>query len=113
VSNDLSHLSSFNGSKGHAHSEYLNVLSESGLPGFIIFLSLVITVLYKAFRLARHSKEKETRFYAFCIFLGLITFFVHAFFNGFIEFEKLAMPVFCFFAAIVYLDLKESKKLIA
>jgi O-antigen ligase len=113
VSSDLSHLSSFNGSKGHAHSEYLNVLSENGLPGFIIFTALIMTVLYKAIRLARHSKEKETRFYAFSLLLGLVTFFVHAFFNGFIEFEKLAMPVFSFFAAIVYLDLKESKKLMA
>jgi O-antigen ligase len=111
VSSDLSHLSSFNGSKGHAHSEYLNVLSENGLPGLIIFLSLIATVLYKAFRLAQQSKEKETRFYAFCLLLGLITFFVHAFFNGFIEFEKLAMPVFSSFAAIVYLDLKENNKL--
>jgi O-antigen ligase len=113
VSNDLSHLSSFNGSKGHAHSEYLNVLSETGLPGFIIFLSLIITVFRIVIRLIRRSKEAETRFYAFCLFLGLLTFFVHACFNGFIEFEKLAMPVFCFFAAIVYLDLKENKKLIA
>jgi O-antigen ligase len=110
VSKDLSHLSSFNGSKGHAHSEYLNVLSEMGLPGLIIFLSLITTVLCMAIRLVRRSKEQETRFYAFCLLLGLVTFFVHAFFNGFIEFEKLAMPVFCFFAAIVYLDLKENKK---
>lgn len=102
---DMTRISTYNGTKGHAHSEYLNYLSETGLPGLVIFLCLITTVSYKCLLLYRKSKEQNTKMVSLFIITGLITYFIHAFFNGFLEFDKMAMPVFSSYAAITFLDL--------
>ena len=106
---DLTRISTFNGTKGHAHSEYLNYLSETGLAGCLIFMSLIICVINKAIQLIRQSRNKETSAMALYLFAGLVTFFIHAFFNGFLEFDKMAMPVFASYAGILSLDLAAQK----
>jgi len=113
VRKDMTTISTFTGLKGHAHSEYLNYLSETGLPGLIIFLGLIIIVCYKAVKLIKAPNNKYTSQTAMYVFLGLITFFVHAFFNGFIEFDKLAMPVFMSYAVITFLDTQKNKITVA
>jgi O-antigen ligase len=104
---DMTRISTYNGTKGHAHSEYLNYLSETGLPGLLIFLSLISTVCYKCILLYRKSENDKIKTIALFVFTGLVTFLIHAFFNGFLEFDKMAMPVFVSFAAITFLDLKQ------
>lgn len=101
IRTDLTHISTFNGTKGHAHSEYLNSLSETGVFGLLFFISLIISVIYFAVKLIRKSKDEYTKKLSLTILMGLLTFYLHAFFNGFLEFDKLAMPVFMSMAAIV------------
>ena len=101
---DLTRISTFSGNKGHAHSEYLNYLSETGLPGFVIFVLLVSFTFSKAYTLTqrlRGSPYFGTTVFVSC---GLLSFFLHAFLNGFLEFDKIAMPVFSSIAALVALD---------
>ena len=103
---ELTRISTFTGNKGHAHSEYLNYLSETGLPGLLIFLAVIFTVIRSSVKIIRTAARpwiSETGLYLFC---ALISFFIHAFFNGFLEFDKVAMPVLSAFAAITFLDLK-------
>jgi putative inorganic carbon (HCO3(-)) transporter len=109
VKNEMTVISTYSGTKGHSHSEYLNVLSEQGLIGLLLLSGLIITVCIKAIKLIKKT-DKYTSRAALSVFLGLCTFFIHAFFNGFIEFEKLAMPVFMSYAAITFLDLDNSGK---
>jgi putative inorganic carbon (HCO3(-)) transporter len=104
---DMTRISTYNGTKGHAHSEYLNYLSETGLIGCLIFVTLIVTVIIKGRYLVLKSKYEETRHVALYLLAGLITFFIHAFFNGFLEFDKMAMPVFASYAAITSLNLRE------
>ncbi|HQQ93359.1 MAG TPA: O-antigen ligase family protein [Bacteroidia bacterium] len=106
---DLTRISTFTGNKGHAHSEYLNYLSETGLPGLLIFLALMIVALCKSIRLLRYSGNPEIRQIGAFLFMGLVTYCVHACFNGFLEFDKVAFPVFTSLAAIVALDKKDAK----
>jgi O-antigen ligase len=106
---DLTRISTFNGDKGHAHSEYLNYLSETGFPGLLIFLSLLSVTFAKGYSLITRSRNRQVITYSMFITCSLITFFVHGFFNGFLEFDKMAMPVFCSMAAILSLDLKEKQ----
>jgi hypothetical protein len=68
---------------------------------------LILTVIIKVRRLVMKSKHEETRHVALYLLAGLITFFIHAFFNGFLEFDKMALPVFASYAAITSLDLRE------
>jgi len=110
VRSELTRISTFSGNKGHAHSEYLNYLSETGLPGLLIFITLVSTVCYRAYRVVISHPEEESRNLAMVLLLALISYFVHAFFNGFIEFDKAAMLVFSSIAAITALDLSQPLK---
>jgi O-antigen ligase len=103
IRTEMTTISTYSGLKGHAHSEYLNCLSETGFPGLLIFIVLIVMICATAIRLIRKG-DPLVRNTAMFVFMGLITFFVHAFFNGFIEFDKLAMPVFISYAALVSLD---------
>lgn len=100
---ELTRISTFNGNKGHAHSEYLNYLSETGLPGLLIFGTLFIVAIVKGLRLARQGPYQKMALAFTC---AIITFVVHGFFNGFLEFDKIALPVFASMAAITYMDLR-------
>jgi putative inorganic carbon (hco3(-)) transporter len=103
-------ISTFSGNRGHAHSEYLGYLSETGLFGFLYFLLLVITVCAKGIRIIYRTHNEEIRNTCMFVLLGLVTFFVHGIFNGFIETDKMAMPVFSSIAAIVFLDILNSRE---
>ncbi len=103
---DLTRISTFNGTKGHAHSEYLNYLSETGLPGLLIFTAIIIFVCTRSLRLIHVYKGFPEGDIALYTFSGLVTFFIHGFFNGFLEFEKVAMPVFISYAVLTFLDLR-------
>ncbi|MCU0359184.1 MAG: O-antigen ligase family protein [Bacteroidia bacterium] len=106
VSSDLNYHSTYAGNKGHAHSEYLNYLSETGLPGLLIFIMIMVFVGKTAANLIRKSyADKSTSHLVMVLYMGLITFYIHSFFNGFIESDKMAMPVFASIAAIVAIDL--------
>lgn len=106
---ELTRISTFTGNKGHAHSEYLNYLSETGLPGLLIFVSLIVVMFTKGFGIVFSSSASEFNGTALYLVCGLLTFFIHAFFNGFLEFDKISMPVLSSVAAIVCLDLKTRK----
>ncbi len=43
--------------KRDTHNTYLNLASELGLPGFLIWCSLIGSVLFHAYRIRRHAKE--------------------------------------------------------
>lgn len=103
---ELTRISTFTGNKGHAHSEYLNYLSESGLIGLVLFIVLLVVVNYKCILLIQFGKSKITRSTAGFIFTGIVTYIIHGFFNGFLEFDKMALPVYLCFAAIVALDIE-------
>ncbi len=116
VREDLTYTSTFNGNKGHSHSDYLSYLSENGYPGFIIHILLYIVIIYQSLNTIKNSISKENRTYALMGFLCLITYIVHGLFNGFMEDEKMASLVYMSMAIIVYAqererDLKDDKKL--
>ena len=106
VSSDLNYHSTYAGDKGHAHSEYLNYLSETGLPGLLIFIAIMVMVGKTAsFNIRRNYADKQNSHLTMVLYMGLITFYIHSFFNGFIESDKMAMPVFTSIAALVAIDI--------
>ena len=108
---DLTRISAFNGMSGHAHSEYLNYLSETGVPGLAIFLSLLTVVFFKCLMVFRNGKNEQYRKISLYVFMGLLTFVIHGLFNGFLEFDKMAMPVFCSMAIVTSLDISAANDL--
>ncbi|MBO4581531.1 MAG: O-antigen ligase family protein [Bacteroidales bacterium] len=97
------------GDGGNAHSEYLGPLSETGLLGMLIVITLVLMVLVKGINVYRYAKDHDIRIYALMSTLSLITYFLHGILNNFLDTEKLAIPVFGAMAVIVVCDIKYKK----
>ncbi len=99
------------GNKGTAHSEYLLILSEEGILGLVSLLTIFILISVTAVRVYREAEEAFVKKLVLLMFLGLVTYFTHAFLNNFLDTDKAAVPFWGFVAAIVSLDIyhKENK----
>ncbi len=93
------------GDKGNAHSEYLGPLSESGIPGLITFLLIIITVIYSGIHAWSRLTDARMKGILLAALTGLITYYVHGFLNNFLDTDKLSVPFWGFTAMIVAADL--------
>jgi putative inorganic carbon (HCO3(-)) transporter len=105
ITPERTRISTNHGEKGNAHSEYLTYLSETGLPGFIIFNLLLLVSFYTAIKIFRESRRKEVRWLTVAIMMGFITYFFHGLFNSFIDTDKASVLVYGSLAALVTIDL--------
>ena len=99
------------GRGGSAHSEYLRALSESGLPGLLIFLGLILISCKTGIRIFFKSKIFNHRIYALGILFGLLTFFIHGIFNNFLHQGKLAVLFWSLLMVLVNLAQSENKNI--
>jgi O-antigen ligase len=94
------------GDKGNAHSEYIGPLCEQGLPGMLLAIGLMSTLLITGFgvfkRLGLSTNEGRLVLGAT---LGLLTYMVHGFLNNFLDTDKAAVPFWGFAAFLVVVDL--------
>lgn len=104
----MTRISTFHGDGGNAHSEYLNTLSEQGLPGLLILLVLIIIIIITANRLIVNHKDAEVRNLSLSILMALSTFFTHSLVNSFMDVDKAAFLVYAGMAALVGMDEKPS-----
>ena len=104
LSKDLTIISTNFGTNGNAHSEYLGPLAEQGLPGLLITVVLLIYVTSLGYRLIYSLSGREDRILCTGLFLGIMTYFVHGFFNNFLDTDKLSLPFWGFLAALVCFD---------
>jgi O-antigen ligase len=104
VSSELTIISTHAGDLGNVHSEYLRPLAETGLPGALIWLGLVLGTIYLGFRVYRKAQSKEVKYLALALVSGISTYFFHAFLNNYSEFDKLAVPMWGFMAALTALN---------
>lgn len=100
----MTRISTFHGDGGNAHSEYLNTLSEQGMPGLLILLLLIIIIFTTANRLIINHKEADVRNLSLSILMALSTFFTHSLVNSFMDVDKAAFLVFAGMAALVVME---------
>ena len=93
------------GDLGNAHSEYIGPLAESGLPGLLSVLFIMITVIYTGLNVYKKAASPQSRLLALSATLGLITYFVHGIMNNFLNTDKASVPFWGLVAIIVALDL--------
>ncbi len=103
-------ISTNEGDKGNAHSEYLGPLAESGLIGMLSVIAIVICVIYTALKVYKKAADKEVRLLTLLTLLGLITYYSHGLLNNFLDTDKASVPFWGFTAIIVALDIYNSKK---
>ncbi len=93
------------GTWGNAHSEYLGLMSESGLPATIAFIAIWVFALLTAFKLIKKPNiSREHRTLVIASIMGLTTYISHAFMNNFLDMDKIAAPFWGSMAIIVALE---------
>jgi len=105
----MTRISTHDGDKGNAHSEYLTALSETGLLGFLLFTAQILYVFHTSLKLLYQSITKQDRLLILSATLGLITFYVHGLFNTFMDYDKIAILVYSSLGLLVIMDVKYSK----
>lgn len=98
------------GNMGNAHSEYLSALSETGWPGLLSLLMLVVVIFTKAIVLYHKLPSERDRAMLMASIMGLVTYFTHAFLNNFLDMDKASVPLWAFVTIIVVLDLNYRSK---
>lgn len=104
-SSELTIISTFSGDLGDAHSEYFSSMSEMGIPGFVLWISIVLISMGTGFRIVYKSENRSVKITALIALLGLITYYVHALLNNYSQYDKIAVPMWGFMAILVALDL--------
>lgn len=92
------------GNMGNAHSEYLGLMSESGLPSVILFLTIYILVFYRGFSGIKRIKDHRYRAITVACLVGIVTYFFHGVLNNFLDQDKIAAPFWGFIAIILAIE---------
>ena len=90
--------------RGNAHSEYIGPLAESGIPGTISFLAIIIFTIITGVRNWIRVQNRKVRILSLSLLLGLITYYLHGFLNNFLDTDKASVVFWAFTAAIVAID---------
>lgn len=106
----LSVISTNQGNLGNAHSEYIGPLTEQGVPGAALILTIFMVTFATGVKVYRTAKDPVVAKMALAFTLSLLTYYVHGVFNNFLDTDKLSVPFWAFTAIIVALDIYSEKK---
>jgi putative inorganic carbon (hco3(-)) transporter len=110
LSSEKTIISTNMGDMGNAHSEYIGPLAEMGLPGALLFVSIVLMFLYNCHRLYYQLENKEMKFMVLMILLGFTTYAIHGMLNNFLDSDKASVPFWGFMAMITAIEIFHLKK---
>ena len=108
---NLTIISTNFGDAGNAHSEFLGPMAEMGFMGLIAMLLIVTAIFYKGITLYYKWPEtdSEMKTLILMMILSLVTYFVHAFLNNFLDTDKAAVPIWGFCACFIALEMRLKK----
>jgi O-antigen ligase len=110
VATDKTSISTNYGEVGNAHSEYLGTLSESGIPGMVLYVLLLVSSYFRGINIYRKSGDKLTSFLVIALLTGIATYIVHGALNNFLDTDKISALFWGMMAAITALDLEDNRK---
>lgn len=111
VSREKTIISTNRGDWGNAHSEYIGPLAESGLPGMVIMIVLVIASILIGFRVYYAAEPySQERIFSLALALGLITYYIHGILNNFLDTDKASALVWGYTAMLVAMDIRQKKR---
>jgi len=105
LNKDRTIISTNAGDGGNAHSEYLGSLAESGVLGLLTFLLLIAVVIYTGINAYTRVQDLRLKQLVLGALLGLVTYYIHAFLNNFLDTDKISVPFWGFTAIIVIVDI--------
>ncbi|HDP54695.1 MAG TPA: hypothetical protein ENN24_03305 [Bacteroidetes bacterium] len=93
------------GNWGNAHSEYLGLMSEAGLPAAIAFVVICALALITGFNLLKRKDiTREHRNIVIGSLMGLIGYIFHGILNNFLDMDKIAAPFWGSMAILLALE---------
>ncbi len=105
------YISTTFGDQGHAHSEYLNLLSESGWIGLITFLIALYILFHVGMQLVySNNLHIRYKFFVASVLIGMITYLTHGLLNSYSEQDKIAVFFWGSFAIVTAIDLYHKPK---
>jgi putative inorganic carbon (HCO3(-)) transporter len=104
-SQDITIISTNNADGGNAHSEYLGPLAEQGVLGSLAFIALLLVVSHVAFKLYFRLEDRDLKILVLSCYLGLMTYFIHAVLNNYLDTDKVSAPFWGFIAVLVAVDI--------
>jgi len=110
LSYEKTRISTNFGTNGNAHSEYLGPLAESGILGTLSFILIMVFTIITAVRVYSQSKDSKLRIIAVISLMALVTYWVHATLNDFLDTDKASAPYWGFIAILVALDIRNRMK---
>jgi len=93
------------GDGGNAHSEFIGPCAEMGIPGTILVLILMITILYTGIKTYIRSSDKIPKTWSLFAVIALVSYYVHGIMNNFLDTDKLSLPFWSVVAVIVVTDI--------
>ncbi len=103
-------ISTNEGDRGNAHSEYLGPLAESGFLGVVYMLLILIFTMITGLRAYKYAINKEIKILILFTILGLVTYFTHGFLNNFLDTDKLSSLFWGSIAFLVVADIYFTEK---
>jgi O-antigen ligase len=87
------------------HNYYLQITTEQGFPGIVIWVTLLIYILYLGQRLYHRFTDRYYKHLAMAITLSIITIIINIALSDLIEADKIGTSFFMFLSLLVSLDL--------
>lgn len=109
-SSDLTPISTNFGDGGNSHSEYLNPLAETGLPGMLMVILFVLLLLHTGMKLVYHARMTHVKWLARGITLGLVTYYTHGVLNNYSDSDKTMVLIWAFAGMLASLDIYGASK---
>ena len=94
------------GDGGNAHSEYIGPCAETGIPGMLTVIAIVVVFLIYGIRNYIRSEDKTMKIISLCVTLALISYYTHGFLNNFLDTDKLSVLVWAAIAVITGCNVK-------
>lgn len=105
ISGEKTIISTNYGEGGNAHSEYLGTLVDSGIPGVLLYILLLIISIRRGIIIWSTHKDKQIRYLALALIAGLVTYVIHGGLNNFLDTDKISALFWGTIAAIVAIDI--------
>jgi O-antigen ligase len=97
------------GKGGTAHSEYLLSLSEGGFPALLGWLLFISVLFFQAFQFLFRSENKSRKYLVSLMLTGLSTYFIHGFFNNFLNTINFGVYFWMLVSLLMYIVSKKEE----
>lgn len=98
---EMTRISTYQGNMGNAHSEYLGPLAETGVPGFLSFLAIILVTTVSGLKRIYHTPDPNLSWLLISVLTALISCWIHGLVNNFFEQDKMAFLVLVAMSVIV------------